>query len=284
MQLARWFWLDRQSRLVSFDYPYRPRSRDWSGVPAMQRLAALIARGEAAYAAELDGFARLAAAYAEIPLHRPEEAGTGPNWTNGWFPPVDAISLTGLLATRAPRTYYEVGSGNSTRFARWAVQRFGLATRIVSIDPHPRAEIDALCDEVVRRPFEDVAEALRDRLTGDDMLFIDNSHRAFPGSDVTVFFMESLGSLPAGLLYGLHDICLPFDYPADWNARFYNEQYLLGAYLLGGAGGDALVLPNAYVRATPHLLARLDPVWREPRLAGIGTGGSAFWMRASTKD
>ena len=36
----------------------------------------------------------------------------------------------------------------------------------------------------------------------------------------------------------MHDILLPFDYPAEWADRFFNEQYLLASYLLGGAAGD----------------------------------------------
>lgn len=54
------------------------------------------------------------------------------------------------LAAGNPATYLEVGSGNSTRFARRAITVHGLRTRIVSIDPEPRAVVDELCDEVVR--------------------------------------------------------------------------------------------------------------------------------------
>ena len=66
-------------------------------------------------------------------------------------------------------------------------------------------------------------------LSAGDMVFIDNSHRAFQNSDVTVFFTEVLPALPAGVAYGIHDIFLPDDYPAGWSDRFYNEQYLLAA-------------------------------------------------------
>ena len=66
-----------------------------------------------------------------------------PTWENGWFPALDAVTLYGLVATRNPRWYVEVGSGNSTRFVRRAIRDHGLRTRILSIDPGPRAEIDA---------------------------------------------------------------------------------------------------------------------------------------------
>ena len=41
------------------------------------------------------------------------------------------------------RQMLEIGSGNSTKFARRAIRDHRLCTRITSIDPHPRAEIDA---------------------------------------------------------------------------------------------------------------------------------------------
>ena len=36
-------------------------------------------------------------------------------------------------------------------------------------------------------------------------------------SDVTVFFCEILSVLPKGLVFGFHDIYLPFDYPDIWS-------------------------------------------------------------------
>ncbi len=32
----------------------------------------------------------------------------------------------------------------------------------------------------------------------------------------------------------VHDIFLPDDYPPEWADRYYSEQYLLAAWLLGG--------------------------------------------------
>jgi hypothetical protein len=41
-----------------------------------------------------------------------------PAWVNGFLPGLDAAALYGMLALQPPETYLEVGSGNSTRFAR----------------------------------------------------------------------------------------------------------------------------------------------------------------------
>jgi hypothetical protein len=91
--------------------------------------------------------------------------------------------------------------------------------------------------------------------------------------------MEVLGRLPKGILYGLHDTFLPVDYPDEWGPRFYNEQYLLAAYLFGGADGDDIVLPGSFVSRDRELTAALDVLWQVPHLQGIMPFGGCFWMR-----
>ncbi len=63
-------------------------------------------------------------------------------------------------------------------------------------------------------------------LYGEDMIFVDNSHRSFQNSDVTVFFREVFPIFNPDCHYGIHDIFLPNDYPEEWLARYYNEQYV----------------------------------------------------------
>jgi hypothetical protein len=79
-----------------------------------------------------------------------EEVIGAPYWTNGWIPGLDGACLYAFVADRNPQTYFEVGSGNSTKFVRQAITDHNLQTRIVSVDPSPRAEVDQLCDEVLR--------------------------------------------------------------------------------------------------------------------------------------
>ena len=54
---------------------------------------------------------------------------------------------------RHAKRLVEVGSGYSTKFARRAIDDHSLRSRITSIDPAPRAEIDGLCDSVIRGPL-----------------------------------------------------------------------------------------------------------------------------------
>lgn len=279
-QLAAVETLRSQGLLLEVDYPCRPRSRDWSNSPAVQKLNARFARGREAYAEALRRIGAHASPLGRIEVAAPVEPGSPePYWGNGWLPGLDAASLYAFVADRRPAIYMEVGSGNSTKFVRRAIRDHNLQTRIVSIDPQPRAEVDRICDEVIRMPLEEADLSVFDGLTPEDVLFVDNSHRALPNSDVTVFFMEVLGRLPPGLLYGIHDIFLPKDYPENWSARLYSEEYLLACYLFGGADGDEIVLPCAFVSHDAALTSELDVLWRAEHLSGIEPYGGAFWMK-----
>jgi hypothetical protein len=120
---------------------------------------------------------------------------------------------------------------HSTKFARRAIRDHGLPTRIVSIDPDPRDEIDALCDTAIRESLEQIDLNVVDELERGDIVFIDGSHHCFMNSDVTVFFLDILPRLKPGTLVQFHDLMLPYDYPLEWIERYYSEQYLLAAYL-----------------------------------------------------
>jgi hypothetical protein len=221
--------------------------------------------------------------YKKIPLHSSSEL--SPQWINRWIPPFDAISIYAFLAINNLRYYVEVGSGNTTMFAAQSIHDNNLRTKIISIDPYPRAGIDALCHAIYRIPFENMDLDFFRTLSADDVFLIDNSHRAFPNSDVTVFFTEVLPGLPSGILYAMHDIFLPQDYPEQWSCkerRWYNEQYLLCAYLLGGANGDKIMSPNAFLGSKENVIKACNSLWGTGEfLEGVGFGGGFFWLRKS---
>ncbi|MDN3567123.1 class I SAM-dependent methyltransferase [Paeniroseomonas aquatica] len=268
----------REHRLFITDYAYFPSARPIEATAGGRQVAARFMRDEATIAATLRDIAARAGALGRI--SRDAEAPLQPFWANDWFPPFDGAALYGLIAANAPRRYIEVGSGISTRFARRAVADHGLATRIVSIDPHPHNATEGLCDETIVSRMEDMPAAFWAGLHADDMVFIDNSHRSFPGSDVTVFFTEVMPALPAGVIYGVHDIFLPWDYPQEWRERFYNEQYLLMTWLLGGGGADEVLLPVLWAYRQPALHGLLAPLWEAPGLFdGLTTHGGTFWAR-----
>ncbi len=68
------------------------------------------------------------------------------------------------------------------------------------------------------------------------MLFIDSSHMIRPQGDVVCEYLEILPTLKRGVFVHVHDIFTPRDYPAIWvkdQVRFWNEQYLVEAFLTG---------------------------------------------------
>ena len=262
-------------RLLLVDFPARPRTRQGEGLPPHPLLHPAFVAQHPRFRAHLESFLTLRGSMEKI--SRTDAEPGQPNWINTWFQGFDAVALYGFIAMRRPRRYIEIGSGTSTLFARRAVRDHELDTRIISIDPAPRAEVDAQCDEVLRMPLEDVPMDFFDTVTAEDIIFFDGSHRAFQNSDVTVFFTEILPRLPAGTLVGVHDIFLPYDYPREIHERWYSEQYMLAAWLLAGER-LRVELPLAHCMAEPELDGILNPYWQAPAMAGVSRKGYAFWF------
>ena len=79
-----------------------------------------------------------------------------------------------------------------------------------------------------------------------------------------------------------YDIFLPYDYPQSFVARFYNEQYLLAAYLLGGPD-DEVRFPCYYVARHPKESKAFLDLGLRLGLGKSGLGGGAFWARKGTE-
>ncbi len=265
---------------IDLDYPVEPVPRWGHGRPSHPRLTEILEGRRERYRVHLDAIIEVSGPLRRISVDPPSDPGA-PHWVNGWLPALDGATLSMFLATTDPPTYMEIGSGNSTKFARRAIADHGLRTRIVSIDPFPRAEVDALCDEVVREPAESVDVAVFDRLVPGDVLFVDNSHRCLQNSDATAIFLDVLPRLPPGILVEFHDIFLPDDYPSEWAERFYSEQYVLAAFLLAGGPLIETELPAWYVANDPELSAVIEPLWDEIGLTRDRHGGS-FWVRTGS--
>jgi hypothetical protein len=265
-----------------FDYPYDLRARYGYGRPLHQGLLTQIEACDANYARLLESMASLMPDFLKISF-RPTP-GIEPAWDNGWLPALDGIAICHFLTSKKSRLYLEVGSGNSTKFAHRARRSHALNVRLVSIDPQPRAEVDGICDEVLRQPLEAADLSLFAQLQRGDVLFIDNSHRSFTNSDVTVFFLDVLPRLAEGVIVGIHDICLPYDYPPSWRYRYYNEQYLLACYLLAERAGMEILLPSYYVAvARPEMLDVFNPIWSLGANRGIQRHGCAFWLETTRR-
>jgi len=201
-------------------------------------------------------------------------------WLNDQFSGLDSLALYYFVASRQPTRIIEIGSGHSTCFARRAIDDQGLRTRLISIDPEPRTGIDQLCHEVIRKRLEECDLSFTDDVGEKDIVFLDGSHRCFMNSDVTVFFLEVLPRLRPGVLVHVHDVYLPFDYPAEIANRYYSEQYLLACHILGGGLKVRVELPNAYISQDADLHGVLKPFWESTQMRGAIPHGVSFWFTA----
>jgi len=248
-----------------------PQSRWGWGRPSHPELAALLDADAESYRRMLEDVRDLTEWAAGIP-RRP--APGVPGWDNEWWGGLDALVQCWLLRERRPATYLEVGSGFSTMFARRAIRDFGLPTKIVSVDPAPRAEIDALCDEAIRRPLEDVSEDVLARVGPGDVVVFDGSHLGWMNSDAVVMLLELMPRFPSGVVVGIDDILLPWDYHPTWARRFYGEQYILAAMLLAGGSGWSVMLPDFHVSQSADFAASIEPL--RPFLTDAAT---TMWLR-----
>jgi Methyltransferase domain len=255
----------------------RPEPRWGHGRPPHRRLAELLANGEEGYERVLAGFESYRDELHSIPL-RSEDA-LLPHWQNPFMFGLDGVSLYCFTRERKPRRYLEVGSGNSTLFVHRARRDGVLDTEIVSIDPYPRREIDAVCDRVIREPLETVDLGVFSDLREGDIVFMDGTHRAFTNSDAVVFFMDVLPELAPGVLVGVHDIHLPDDYRPEHTERLYSEQYLLGCMLLGEPSWLEVVLPCWYVSTNPRTADRAAGL-TPPEHRGRGV---IFWTQTRAR-
>jgi hypothetical protein len=266
------------NKLILLDYPVTPSQR-WDYSHPHEELYRIINHNRSDYIERLKSFLAFTENFVKIP----ERQATGsclsePSWINGWMPASDGVALYGLVAMKQPRHFLEVGSGNSTKFARKAITDHRLNTKIISIDPHPRVEIDMLCDEVVREPVEAISLDIFDRLESGDILYVDNSHRVLMNSDATVIFLDVIPKLKPGVLVEIHDVMLPYDYPSAWIGRHYSEQYLLAAYLLARGRRFNIFLPNTFISSDSELRTILMPLWQRAEMQNVETHGCSFWI------
>lgn len=204
-----------------------------------------------------------------------------PQWKQNWFPPLDGMSSYAMVAGKKPDLIIEIGSGNSTKFFGRSIRDHDLSTKIWSIDPKPRAEIDEICDRIFRCSLEDIDLNTFDSLKAGDILFFDGSHRSFQNSDVTVFFIDVLPRIPDNVFIGIHDIFWPYDYPERWVDRYYNEQYLLAAYMLAFGRHFPLVFSCSY--SWRNLQEKLVDALSSDVVAHVGAvRGGCFWFEKKT--
>lgn len=273
--------ISSKTQTIHLDYKVHPRPRYGHGNSPHPELYETINRNRSEYKRILKSFLNYIPQLQQIKDAKEEKNENLPVWNNKFLPGLDIVSIYGIIAEHKPKRYIEIGSGNSTKVARKSIQDNGLQTEIISIDPFPRAQIDHLADKVIRQPFENLTDNsfIVDSLEANDILFIDNSHRVFPNSDGMICFLELLPRLKKGVIVHIHDIYLPYDYPQFMCDRFYNEQYVLAAFVLANPSRYRTLLPNYFVSEDAELADVLSPFWNLPQMAGVERHGGSYWLQ-----
>ncbi len=184
-----------------------------------------------------------------------------------------------MLRNRSPKKIIEIGAGYSTMLCLKAIEKNreeGHECELVCIEPFEMPFLNAVSNiTLIRSEVEKLDIDLFKTLRSGDILFIDSSHIIRPGNDLLFIFFQILPALQKGVLIHIHDIFTPRHYPQEWltrQMRFWNEQYLLEAFLYNNREFKILFTINHLIKShfeeARKVLIHLQPN-SEP---------SSFWM------
>jgi predicted O-methyltransferase YrrM len=180
----------------------------------------------------------------------------------------DAEYLYSLVRLIKPRRIIEIGCGFSTLMIRNAVnlnrdQDPSYACAHTCIEPYENQWLEQVGVKVIRQRLEELPVTEFACLERNDILFIDSSHMIRPGGDVLYEILEILPRLKPGVYVHIHDIFTPFDYPDRWvcqEVRFWNEQYLVEAFLTANSEYSIVGALHFLTRRFPEKVAEKFPV------------------------
>ena len=185
-------------------------------------------------------FARFGAEYAVFGQTPPNQEGRF-FLGNGVFERIDAEVLHCMIRHFSPKRMIEIGSGYSSLITAAACERNraeGRPAQFTLIEPYPNdlfLKTIPGVSHLHRKRVEDCPLAMFEELEAGDILFIDSSHVIRSGNDVEYEYFEIIPRLRPGVVIHIHDVFLPFRYPANWINQefiFWNEQYLVEALLM----------------------------------------------------
>ena len=183
-----------------------------------------------------------------------------------------------------PGKIFEIGSGHSTRMARLALEKneaddSNYQCNHVCIEPYEMPWLEKLGIEIRRQKLEELDLSMFDQLGENDILFVDSSHMIRPGGEVLVEYLQLMPRLNPGVIVHVHDIFSPRDYPAEWleQPRFWNEQYLLEAFLTHNRDWEILLAANHLAHSETELMSKACRYFQ----AGKNNPGSIYLRRKS---
>jgi hypothetical protein len=147
------------------------------------------------------------------------------------------------------------------------------------IEPFEHAWLEKLDVSVRRELVQKTDPGLFGSLEKNDILFVDSSHITKPRNDVLFLYLQILPVIKPGVLVHIHDIFTPRDYLEEWilqDVRFWNEQYLLEAFLSFNARFEILAGLNFLLHHYPDQLLSVCPVLAQQRHQ---REPGSFWIR-----
>jgi predicted O-methyltransferase YrrM len=192
----------------------------------------------------------------------------------------DAFTLSAIIRKEKPRRIIEIGAGFSSAVMLDTLDKTQASAVLTFIEPDPPRLHSILSNNekfpstILVQLVQEVPLSVFDKLKAQDVLFIDSSHVAKVGSDVTFLLLRILPRLKPGVLVHFHDIFYPFSYPTSWirEGRAWNESLFLRAFLVGNEQFEVVAF-NCYARhAFPELFRDRFPEF-------LNSTGGSLWLR-----
>ena len=187
----------------------------------------------------------------------------------------DASTYYCMVRHLRPKRIVEVGGGYSTQLASLAAEANG-SGQITCIEPHPGDPLKKLDIRLIESRVQDADAGEFGKLEQGDVLFVDSSHVSKIGSDINHLFFKVLPALARGVYVHFHDIFLPYEYLQEWikeKMLFWNEQYLLRAFLMGNSEWSIRLPVHRLSQTRPDLLQKSCPSPTERVMGG------SFWIQ-----
>ena len=216
----------------------------------------------------------------KIPIEKKDEHSF--YYHNGSFEVESSEFYYSMIRLFKPQKIVEIGSGNSTKMALTAIRQNEVedpeyCCEITSIDPYHAGDLGRYAIRVVPEKVERVPKSLFKTLERNDILFIDSSHIIRPRGDVVFEYLEALPILNDEVQVHIHDIFTPRDYLEELSVsttRFWNEQYLLEAFLSLNCSFKIVAMLNYLKHNHFEQLAKKCPILKKEPSAEL----SSLWI------
>lgn len=225
-------------------------------------------------------FIDLLSQFQPFPFLTDEKPGARYHSRGGYFPFSDAFTLSGVIRKEKPKKIIEVGSGFSSAAMLDTLDEARISAQMTFIEPYPErlysllSPSDRNTTRIFDQPVQEISLNVFDELEAQDLLFIDSSHVAKIGSDLSFLFLRVLPRLKPGVIIHIHDIFYPFSYPIDWirEGRAWNESLFLRAFLIGNPAFEIVAFNSYAAYSFPEIFRKKLPAF-------LNNPGGSIWLR-----